>query len=208
MSTQYNNILNIIPEYIVSEYPLFTDFIKSYYAYLEQTGNASDFINNLSKYANVDTTLDSFLDYFKKQYMHSIPQNILCDERLLLKHIKELYNSKGSEASYRLLFRALYNKEISFYTPGDSILRPSDSKWKQEFSICVKIRKTVQYSDILKCLNKKVKITGSDNLPVYALVTNIRQLKDLSDSFDDGFHYLEFFVINNLTTIDRIKSIN
>jgi hypothetical protein len=208
MSTQYHNILNTIPEHIVSNYPLFTDFIKAYYEYLEQTGNPSDIINNLSKYASIDGTLDSFLEYFKLQYMNNIPKDIMCDERLLLKHIKELYNSKGSEASYRLLFRALYNKEISFYTPGDSVLRPSDSKWKQDYSICVKIQKTVPYESILTCLNKKVKITGTDGLPVYALVTNIRQLKDLSDSFDDGYHYLEFFVINNLTTIDRIKSIS
>ena len=61
--------------------------------------------------------------------MADIPENMLTDKRLLLKRIKDLYTSKGSQKSYDLLFRILYNQDIDFYYPGEDILRASDGRW-------------------------------------------------------------------------------
>lgn len=202
-----NNVLNIIPQHILSEYPLFVDFIQSYYEYLQNTGNAQEFIHNLSKYNDIDSTIDSFLDYFKKELMRDIPHDVMCNERMLLKHIKELYSSKGSEASYRFLFRALYNKEISFLTPADSILRPSDGNWRQEYSICVKIPQTVPLKDIYTSIDNTIKITDNDGKTIFGTVAAIKQLFPPSESIADGNHYLEFKLINNLKTINDLKTL-
>jgi hypothetical protein len=202
-----NTTLNIIPQHIISEYPLFVDFIKSYYEYLQSTGNAQEFIHNLTEYSDIDLTIDSFLKYFKKELMKDIPHDVLCDERMLLKHIKELYTSKGSEASYRFLFRALYNKEISFIIPSDSILRPSDGNWVQEYSICVQIPQTTPIGDIFSSIDNTIKITDNDGKIIFGTVASIKQLFPPSELINDGNHYLEFKLINNLKTINDLKTL-
>jgi len=57
----------------------------------------------------------------------------------LIKHLKEFYLSRGSEASFKFLFRALFNKEAELYYPSQQILRVSDGRWKQDVSIFVKL---------------------------------------------------------------------
>jgi len=207
MANQSINILNSIPQYIVAEYPLFVDFISAYYEYMQQTGKAGDFIENALDYSDIDTTLDGFLKYFKNQFMDDLPSELLCDERLLLKHIKELYRTKGSEASYKLLFRALYNKDVSITTPNDNILRPSDGKWEQHYSICVSIPKsTASLDDIYSSINNRISIRDTNGRVIYATVARITELKPTS-AIDDGNYYLEFYLINNLTTIKEISAL-
>src|SRR5690606_31273579 len=63
--------------------------------------------------------------------------NLLVDDRLLLKNIKDFYKAKGTEESIQLLFRILYNELIEFEYPGKYILRASDGRWLVEKSISV-----------------------------------------------------------------------
>jgi hypothetical protein len=61
------------------------------------------------------------------------------DERFLLKYVKDQYLAKGSEGSFKLLFRLLYNKNVNIFYPGRSMLRTSDGRWNQDISIFVKV---------------------------------------------------------------------
>jgi hypothetical protein len=47
--------------------------------------------------------------------------------------------AKGSEASFKLLFRILFNKDITVQYPSSQMLRASDGKWNQDVSVFVKI---------------------------------------------------------------------
>jgi len=84
---------------------------------------------NLTDYRDIDKTLDSFIQYFKHEFLYQIPGNILADKRLILKHIKEFYQARGTEASYRFLFRILFNEEVEFYYPKVDLFRASDARW-------------------------------------------------------------------------------
>lgn len=207
MQLQSNNILSNIPQHIVANYPLFVDFLQSYFEFMDQTGNPSDIIGNFNQYMDIDSTIDDFLEYFKNNLLKDIPKSVMCDERLLLKHIKELYTSKGSEASYKFLFRALYNKEISFNIPNDSVLRPSDGKWKQDYSITAKISKDISFDTIKTSINKKISLTNINGRKVYATIADVKNMKIDGDHYDDGYYYVEIFLINNLNTINEIKTL-
>lgn len=52
------------------------------------------------------------------------------DQRLLIKNIQRLLKEKGTEESFRLLFRLLFNEEIDVEYPGERILKASDGKWQ------------------------------------------------------------------------------
>jgi hypothetical protein len=120
------------PAIIREEGPKFVLFLKAYYEFLEQQGGAVNATRSLVEYQDVDKTLDSFIEYFRREFMVSIPKNTLADQKLLVKHIRDFYRTKGSEFSYRFLFRTLYNKEIDIFYPGDYILRASDGRWLKE----------------------------------------------------------------------------
>lgn len=120
------------PGFVREEGPQFVAFLKAYFEYMEQNGNAVNAIRSLRDNQDIDRTVDSFVEYFRKEFMINIPKDVLADKRLLNKHIRDFYRTRGSQESYRFLFRALFNQEIDFYYPGDDILRASDGRWIQE----------------------------------------------------------------------------
>jgi hypothetical protein len=121
-----------LPEFIRDEYQTFVDFLKAYYDFLETTQKDPTTLRD------IDTTLDAFITYFKDELAAKIPYSTV-DERFLISRIKDLYLAKGSEASYKLLFRILFNKDITLQYPSTQMLRASDGKWNQDVSVFVKI---------------------------------------------------------------------
>jgi sugar lactone lactonase YvrE len=99
---------------------------------MEQSGQAVNATRSLIDYQDIDRTLDSFVEYFRREFMLNIPKDVLADKRLLVKHIRDFYRTRGSKFSYDFLFYALFNKQIEIVYPGDFILRASDGRWVRE----------------------------------------------------------------------------
>jgi hypothetical protein len=121
-----------LPDFVLEEGPKLQRFIEAYYEFMEQNAGAIDGTKNLLAYQDIDTTTDSFLQYFREEIYKNVPDSALIDKRLLAKHIREMYRNKGTEKSYKFLFRALYNEDVDFTYPGDFILRTSDGRWTEE----------------------------------------------------------------------------
>lgn len=117
------------PSFYKEEGPNFIAFVKAYYEWLESTGQALQRSRSLLEYADIDTTEQEFLKYFRNTYLHSLPESIIADKRLLVKHIVDLYRAKGTPRAYELLFRLIFNEDIELYIPSDFILKPSDGEW-------------------------------------------------------------------------------
>ena len=141
-----------VPEFVRSDYQSFVAFLEAYYEYLETTQQ------NLEDLRDLDKTLDSFVRYFKDELAGKLPYTAV-DPRFLMEHIKEHYGAKGSESSYKLLFRILFGKEVSVDYPAKQMLRASDGKWNQDVSIFCKI------------------LTGDPNDPVGKLVDLVTPTK-------------------------------
>lgn len=119
------------PAFYKSEGPNFVAFVKAYYEWLESNGNILNKSRSLISTADIDQTEEAFIEQFRNTYLTSIPVDIVADKRLLVKHVLDLYRSKGTQRSVELLFRILFNEDIEIYIPGENLLRPSDGKWFQ-----------------------------------------------------------------------------
>jgi hypothetical protein len=119
------------PAFYRDEGPVFIQFVKAYYEWLEDTDNPLYFARNFLSLRDIDDTLDLFLSHFQKKYLYGIPFDVIANKRLLLKHVLDVYRSKGSIQCYKLLFRLIYNEDCEVYLPGRDILRASDGKWKE-----------------------------------------------------------------------------
>lgn len=127
-----------LPEFVQADNPKFVAFVEAYYRFLEQDQSAFEVLQNSRSYNDLDRTVDSFVRYFIDTYAPSIPENLLTDKKFLIKRIKDLYEAKGSELSFKLLFSTFFDSSVSITYPFENVLRASDGKWEQRFSIRVR----------------------------------------------------------------------
>lgn len=120
-----------LPEFIRDDpsYKNFTLFLQAYYEWMEQQNNVTDRSKNLLNYMDIDNTTDAFLDYFYNDFLPYFPKEILADKQKVTKIAKELYKTKGTPASYKFLFRVLYDTDVDFFYTKDAVLRASAGKW-------------------------------------------------------------------------------
>jgi len=120
-----------LPEFIRDnpDYSNFVLFLQAYYEWLEETDNVTDRTKNLLNYKDIDETTTEFLDYFYNDFLSYFPTEILADKQKVIKIAKELYQSKGTPASFQFLFRILYNSDVDFFYTKDAVLKASSGKW-------------------------------------------------------------------------------
>jgi hypothetical protein len=131
-----------VPEFVREEYPLFINFLEAYYEYLEQKQGTQ--LNDLTSKAkdlryisDVDESIDDFESNFFNTYASLIPVDVQVDKNSLIKNVLPLYLSKGSESSFKLLYRFLFGQELEVKYPKNDVLRASDGKWLVENALKV-----------------------------------------------------------------------
>lgn len=114
-------------------YIKFIQFVEAYYKFLELQTESTEVLQNIRNYADAEKTLDtssiSLVESFFKNYGYDLPRKLKTDNKAFVKHFKDIYKTKGTEESAKLLFRILFNNDIDFVYPSDYILKPSDGKW-------------------------------------------------------------------------------
>jgi hypothetical protein len=137
-------IAHRLPEFVQTDHPTMVAFVQAYYEWLDQQADQG-YVRTpaaLDGLADVDKTIEEFVAAFKKEYLLGFPEEFAVnaegnsvDARQLIKNIKEFYRNKGTEKTYEFLFRVLYDAAVEFYYPSRDILRLSDGKWIQKYSI-------------------------------------------------------------------------
>lgn len=176
-----NAIEDQLPSFIYNEDQLLSVLLKAYYKWSEQPGRPLHEARSLLDNQDLDAVDDVLWEHFKEELYARIPISFLVNKRLLAKNIKDLYQTKGTSASYRILFRALFDEEIEFYNPGNDILRASDGRWVEESSVRVS------------------QITGSSTLFegrfIFGSTTNARGIvKRISNTTEFGVKVSELFL--------------
>jgi hypothetical protein len=89
---------------------------------------------SLYSYTDVDSiepgqSYNKFIDYYFNDFLPNFPVDALADKAKLIKIARQLYQSKGTPASYQFLFRALYNSDADIFLTRDIVFKASDGKW-------------------------------------------------------------------------------
>ena len=111
------------------DYNNFVSFVQAYYEWMETNGQILDRAQNLLNYKDIDSTTNDFIDYFINDFLQYFPQDALISKSSAVKVARQLYQSKGTPASYQFLFRILYNSDFDLFYTKDAVLRASDGKW-------------------------------------------------------------------------------
>jgi len=190
-----------LPDFVKQDHPTFVAFLEAYYEYMEQLGKPIEVIGNLQNYVNLDKTTDDFLDYFKQQFGKDLPEAVFAsaNKPFVLKKLRDFYLSKGSEKSFRFLFRLLHKEEIDFYYPSEDMLRVSDGKYTKNKIIRVidgsgtnavydligkQIRGTVSHAEAIVELIIKEKVGSTEVTTMY--LSGVRNEFVINDTIVDG----------------------
>jgi hypothetical protein len=131
-----------VPEFVRDEYPVFVSFLEAYYEFLEQKQGTelNDLVaksKDLRDISDVDLSIEDFEQNFFNNFANLIPRDIAVDKSVLIKNVLPLYLSKGSESSFKLLYRMLFGDELEVKYPKNDVLRASDGKWQIENALKV-----------------------------------------------------------------------
>ena len=124
-----NLIQRQFPDWYVEHGPNFVAFVQAYYEWLESTGNPLYYSRNYYNIKDIDNTFDEFIVFFKEKYLKDIQLSTESDIELLVKHALDIYRSKGTERSVKLLFQLVFNKDVRFYYPSLDLFKVSDGQW-------------------------------------------------------------------------------
>src|SRR3990167_8012671 len=164
-----------LPEFVRENNNLFVEFLEAYYEYMEQSnttlsfGNVIDRSKNLLKNLDVDTVeLDEFSEKLYLEFLNYFPKDTVADRNLILKNVKDFYRSRGTEKSFKFLFKAIFGKDAEIYIPKNDILIASSGKWI--------IEKSLRISDIM------VNGVSNDTITGLQMFTSTRITGNTSDA--------------------------
>lgn len=125
-----NFVENQFPAFYQEEGPMFIAFVKAYYEWLESDGQTIYHARKLPEYIDIDKTPEDFIIHFKETYLKGIQFDTETNKRLLIKHILDLYRTKGTQRAIELLFKIVFGEEVQIYYPGDDLFKTSDGQWE------------------------------------------------------------------------------
>lgn len=194
---------NKLPQFIQDDYKTFSRFIEAYYEWLHKSNNPIYAPFSSEFFADIDSTPEIFLSSFRTQYLNDFPDNIFelggaKNLRTLVKNIKQFYRSKGSEKSFRFLFRLLYNTYVDFYYPKTDLIKASGNLWVENVGIKVK------NIDVNVSFNLK-------NAVVYQVTGNIKttsaRVLSVNVQKEKNQSIIELFLANIVGVFDQNKPV-
>lgn len=129
---------------VVAQFPSFYNdegaglvaFTEKYFQHLETDVLAEG--RTLQETGDIDTAAEKYLINFNNKYtfgsgrsIRNLPSVITGDIRFIIKHIKDIYRSKGTDRGVRLFFRVAFNDDPEIFTPGTQLFRASDSTFRR-----------------------------------------------------------------------------
>ena len=122
-------VANQLPAHFASSESELSQLLKVYYQWLELSGNPLDNANSIYENFYLESADAGFLKFFTQRIIPNIPQDALINKKLIAKHARNFYQSKGSEDSFKFLFQAIYGKSVDIYYPKNDLFRTSSASW-------------------------------------------------------------------------------
>ena len=128
-------ISDSLPNFIAADHPQFKKFIEAYYDYLEhqdsdgELPNSGGIVNKITDYRDVDLTHETFFGFFENEFIPFARRSTSIERNIFLKKIRDVYLAKGTQRSYELFFRLLFQEEIDIFESRDNILELSEGNF-------------------------------------------------------------------------------
>ena len=82
-------------------------------------------IQELLNFRDPDKAISNFLTKFRNEFLNTLPETLATglNKRNLIKNVKTLYRTKGTNRGHELFFRLLFNETSETIYPREQMLR-------------------------------------------------------------------------------------
>lgn len=122
-------------------------------------------------------------NFFSKTYTDTNTQKEVTskvNQNIFIKQLRDFYSSKGTDISFKILFKALFGDDVEIIKPRDFLIRPSDSQYR---------------------VNKELVIEAIEGDPFDLVDTTIYQTPLVIDGKE--FIFSAYGTVNRVQTISR-----
>ena len=119
--------------------------------------------------------LEEFLKKIKKQLAPGLDGKEFTPElsEQFLKQTKDLYGTRGTDESFNILFKALYNENVTIIKPKEFLISPSNANWRRTRDLIVE----PLFGEPEDLLNKTLFQDEYENISeAYAPVSNVEKI--------------------------------
>lgn len=124
-STLIPALENRIPEFARESYPRFVQYITDYLSWLEQDDNFLSIVNDWRHNMEPSNDVEPYVTAILTDLGFTSEQNLTVPKSTMIHLMREFYLARGTESSFRFLFRALFNSDVSIRYPREDMLIPS-----------------------------------------------------------------------------------
>ena len=126
----YHQLAEQLPRFLDEDPSNLEDILTVYYEYLDN--NVNDAVDLL--YSDIDEVDEDFVEYFVYEFAQFAQffNQPIDDKRKLVKYAKEMYESKGTEKSFKLFFKLLFKENIDVYLPKLDVLKTSSADLSEQ----------------------------------------------------------------------------
>ena len=123
--------------------------------------------------------LKEFLVKAKHQFLPGLEERNLdtnLNQNLFVKQAKDFYRSKGTDYSFEILFRALYNEDVRIVKPRDFLISPSNAQYRIVDSLVVEpVEGDPENLENATLYQNEYKFGGIDK--AYAPITSVEKIE-------------------------------
>ena len=177
--TPLTRLLEIFPNFIPADYPIFVAFLTAYYTWLQQSDQSTGMLATLE--TTLPTDIPAFLSHFQAQYLPFIPDSTQFNTAQLTYWIRELYQLRGTPLGFELFWQALYGADVDVLVPYDYTLKSSAGIWNA--------------AQTLKCATVPTDMLLAGRTLVGETSTASAQIDSTARSIYQGLAYTELTVL-------------
>lgn len=158
--------------------------------------------NKLLDYSDIDRTSEEFLQYFQNDFIPSLDIGSTVDRRLTIKHIKDLYQTKGTAESVQFLMRLLYGQDATIRYPDNETIYLNESDYSQVRRMRVQVNSAPpQQTDRIIQYTSGTKTVEAESVVENVFVDSVEDKKYSLEITDN--HIGNFTQGSTVTFIDR-----
>ena len=125
----------LLPDQLAGCTDQFIVFLQKYYEWMSTTGQPSQVLEDSVEQRDLWRASDAYLDLLFKEYGFAWIENKSANRAIIMSLLSDIYKTKGTANSIKILFRALAGEEVDVLLPRNYMLRPSDGIWTRSYYV-------------------------------------------------------------------------
>lgn len=121
----YFQATNALPSFVVEDHTKFVQFLQGYYKWCEENGTL------LKTYSERDVD-GGLTDEKWSSYGYNLPVDIQANKEWIVRFLKEFYGLKGTEVSFDVFTRIVWNLPSTLFYTKEQLLKTSTSNYKKQ----------------------------------------------------------------------------